>query len=144
MLRSCVKLVRMSFRPCAAVKCTNRFEPYLVDQLYCSPRCSARMRMRAKRERDRVGSGPDGGGGKRRSQLTLFAKESISAKRVKRPVQPETAPLFTMSMNGKHEKHVAPPLLSSLCTLSVIGRCDAPKPPESVPAAKEASLAQAA
>jgi hypothetical protein len=51
-------------------------------------------------------NGPGGGGGKRR-QLALFSKESISAKRVKQP-RPETAPLFTMSATGKHEKHLHP------------------------------------
>jgi hypothetical protein len=67
--------------------------------------------------------GPSGGGGGKKRQLALFSKESVSAKRIKQP-RPETAPLFTLFENGKHEKHVPVPVLpAELCALPVIGHC---------------------
>jgi hypothetical protein len=36
--------------------------------------------------------------------------------------RPETAPLFTMFANGKHEKHVPLPA-AELCTFLLIGHC---------------------
>jgi hypothetical protein len=71
------------------------------------------MRVRRKRDRDRCGGGDDGGGGKR--QMALFPKQSVSAKRMK-PPRPETAPLFTMAPNGKHEKHLTGDFLSDIAT----------------------------
>ena len=95
----------MSLRTCAADDCNETFEfdPENPLKTFHSVQCQARMRMRRWRKNQK--SGPGGGGGKRR-QLALFSKESVSAKRIKQP-KPETAPLFTMSANGKHEKHVA-------------------------------------
>jgi hypothetical protein len=127
----------MSLKTCAADKCRDpetgkpvRFQPYCIDQIYCSDRCRIRMGVRAHRNRLKHGGddGGPGGGGKRR-QMTLFAKpESVSAKRVKR-AQPETAPLFAMFPNGKHEKHV-PIIDPQLCVLPVIGHeLDQPIPP---------------
>ncbi len=91
---------------CAADDCNNPFDPVLPEQIYCSRRCSTRMRVRRLRARRK--NGPGGGGGGKRRQLALFAKQPVSAKRVKQP-RPETAPLFTMLANGKHEKHVPVP-----------------------------------
>jgi hypothetical protein len=93
----------MSLRTCAADGCKTRFKPYSIDQVYCSHRCGTRMRVRRKRDRDRCGGGDDGGGGKR--QMALFSKPSVSAKRMK-PPRPETAPLFAMTPNSMHEKHM--------------------------------------
>jgi hypothetical protein len=77
------------------------------------------MGVRAHRNRLKYGGGDDGGGGGKRRQLALFSKPSVSAKRLK-PKPPETAPLFTMAVNGKHEKHV--PLLQ-FDAVPVIGHC---------------------
>lgn len=114
----------MSLKPCAADDCNETFEfdPQNPLKEFHSVQCQTRTRMRRWRAGQK--SGPGGGGGKKR-QLALFSKQSVSAKRVKQP-RPETAPLFTMSANGKHEKHFNEVLL--------IGHCDSPKPPESVPA----------
>jgi hypothetical protein len=102
----------MSLRTCAADKCRDpetgkpvRFEPYNIDQIYCSDRCRTRMGVRAHRNRLKHGGGDDGGGGGR--QRRLFPKQPVSAKRVKQP-RPETAPLFGMSINGMYEKHLGP------------------------------------
>ena len=106
-------------RTCAADDCNETFEfdPQNPLKEFHSIQCQARMRMRRWRKNQK--SGPGGGGGKRR-QLALFSKESVSAKRIKQP-RPETAPLFTMSANGKHEKHIplAPLLLIGHCTYRV-------------------------
>lgn len=134
----------MSSRICDADDCNETYDPVLPEQMYCSDRCAARVRMRRYRARRK--SGPGGGGGKKR-QLALFSKQSVSAKRVKQP-RPETAPLFTMSANGKHEKHIGPvevypspanPALSPDTSYRTLDSenfepCDSPKPPESVPA----------
>jgi hypothetical protein len=47
---------RLTFKPliCAAIGCRNRFVPIREGHLYCSDTCSAYMRNRAKRERDRL------------------------------------------------------------------------------------------
>lgn len=111
--------VGMSLKTCAADKCSERFEPYCIEQIYCSDRCRTRMGVRAHRDRLKHGGGDDGGGGRQRR---LFPKQSVSAKRVK-PPRPETAPLFTMSANGRHEKHVPLPD-TQLYTLPVIGHCE--------------------
>lgn len=128
----------MSLRPCAADDCNETFEfdPLNPLKQFHSVQCQARMRMRRWRKSKRVG--PGGGGGKRR-QLALFSKPSVSAKRVKQP-RPETAPLFTMFANGRHEKHVPIPP-AEIAVLPVIGRCDSPKPPASVAAPEIAEAA---
>jgi hypothetical protein len=95
----------MSLKTCAADKCSERFEPYSIEQIYCSTRCRVRMGARARRARLKHGGGDDGGGGGR--QRRLFPKQPVSAKRVKQP-RPETAPLFGMSINGMYEKHLGP------------------------------------
>lgn len=47
---------RLLFKPltCAADGCRNRFTPIREGHIYCSDTCSAYMRNRAKRERDRA------------------------------------------------------------------------------------------
>ena len=94
----------MNHRVCAADDCKTRFEPYSIDQIYCSTRCRVRVNVRALRDRRKHGGGDDGGGGRQRR---LFPKQPVSAKRVKE-ARPETAPLFGMSINGMYEKHVGP------------------------------------
>jgi hypothetical protein len=115
---------------CAADDCNNPFDPVLPEQIYCSRRCSTRMRVRRLRARRKNNPGP-GGGGKRR-QLALFSSQSVSAKRVKQP-RPETAPLFTMFANGKHEKHFPIPVNSTLCLLSDIASDAAVDPQVALP-----------
>jgi CGNR zinc finger len=63
----------MSTRTCAADDCKMRFEPYSIDQLYCSPQCGNRMRVRRCRSKKRYG-GDDGGGGRQRR---LFPKPAL-------------------------------------------------------------------
>jgi hypothetical protein len=111
----------MRLLTCAADDCneTFQFDPQNPLKKFHSIQCQTRMRLRRWRKSKRVG--PDGGGGKRR-QLALFSKQSVSAKRAK-PARPETAPLFTMQANGKHEKH-APLLPGELCAIPVIGHCE--------------------
>jgi CGNR zinc finger len=108
----------MSLRTCAADGCTETFEfdPRNPLKQFHSVQCQTRTRV--SRWRKARKNGPGGGGGKKR-QMALFSKQSVSAKRIKQP-RPETAPLFTMSANGKHEKHV-PLLPPELCALPVIG-----------------------
>jgi hypothetical protein len=64
----------MSLKACAADKCNNRFEPYSIDQIYCSPRCRTRMGVRAFRNRLKHGGDDDGGGGRQRR---LFPKPAL-------------------------------------------------------------------
>jgi hypothetical protein len=70
---------------CAADDCLARFDPYSIDQIYCSPQCAVRMRVRRCRARKRAGGGDDGGGGRQRR---LFPKPVLAKppKRVPEPV----------------------------------------------------------
>jgi predicted nucleic acid-binding Zn ribbon protein len=86
--------------------CREKYAPIQEWQVCCTPKCANVLRVRRFRAR-KQGGGDDGGGGGKRRQLALFSKESVSAKRIKQP-RPETAPLFTMSATGKHEKHLYP------------------------------------
>ena len=99
--------------------CRGKFDPVVEWQVCDTIKCKNVLNVRRFRARKR-GGGDDNGGGKR--QMALFSKRSVSAKRVK-PPRPETAPLFTMSANGRHEKHVPLPD-TQLYTLPVIGHCE--------------------
>jgi hypothetical protein len=77
----------MSLRTCAADNCKKRFEPYSIDQVYCSHRCGTRMRVRMFRHRNRYGGDDDGGGGRQRrlfpKPLLAKAKPPLSERRPK-------------------------------------------------------------
>jgi hypothetical protein len=87
----------MSTRTCAADGCTTRFEPYSIDQVYCSHRCGTRMRVRLHRQR-KCGGG-DGGGGKR--QRSLFPKPLPKSKPPK-PVPVAEPTLFGLDLIATH------------------------------------------
>lgn len=76
---------------CAADDCQTPFDPYSIDQVYCSPQCAVRMRVRRYRERKRCGGGDDGGG---KRQRMLFPKTLPKAK------PPKTAPVAEPTLFG--------------------------------------------
>lgn len=76
---------------CAADGCQTRFEPYSIEQVYCSPRCRIRMNVRALRNRRKYGGGDDGGGGKQRR---LFPKPMLAKGKPPRPTPVVEPTLF--------------------------------------------------
>jgi CGNR zinc finger len=90
----------MSLKTCAANKCTERFEPFSIEQIYCSHRCAVRMAVRAHRARKRFGGGdPDGGG---RRQRTLFPKPALVKSKPPKPTPVPQPVLFETDLLATH------------------------------------------
>lgn len=82
---------------CAADGCQTRFEPYSIDQVYCSPKCAVRMRVRRYRERKRCGGGDDGGGGKQRR---LFPRPMLAKAKPPKPAPVAEPTLFEADLQA--------------------------------------------
>jgi hypothetical protein len=90
----------MSLRTCAANDCKTRFEPYSIDQVYCSSRCRIRMGVRAHRNRLKCGGGDDGGPGGR--QRALFPKPALVKSKPPKPTPVPQPVLFETDLLATH------------------------------------------
>jgi hypothetical protein len=97
----------LNTRICAADDCNDPFDPVLPEQMYCTERCAARIRMRRYRARHKIK--PNGGGPGGRRQSRLFPKSAMHragkpAKSVAKPKQdglfPDDGPQLYASFGG--------------------------------------------
>jgi hypothetical protein len=122
----------MKSRTCAAAKCAKRFEPYCIDQIYCSDRCRTRMNVRALRDRRKHGGDPDGGGRQRRLFPKLLkTKPPQSAPRVPEPTLFETEMRATYGGSVEYGKDGSQRPISTIRSLT-LNRTNR-KPSTSVP-----------